>query len=103
MRYIDTSEFIKEMRELYRMAGWDSRDIHFSLADVECNIDMMPTADVQPVKRGRWIYGENDYDDSTYCCSVCGEPWTLIAGTPRENNMHYCPNCGSFMDGENNG
>ena len=57
-----------------------------------------PTVDAVPVKHGRWIYKPNVYDDSTYECSECGEPWTLIEGTPQENGMKYCPNCGAKMD-----
>lgn len=48
-------------------------------------------------KKGKWVYKPNEYDDSTYECSQCGEPWTLIEGTPKENNMNYCPNCGAEM------
>lgn len=50
-------------------------------------------------KTGRWIYNHNEYDDSTYECSSCGEPWTLIDGNPKENGMNYCPNCGARMRG----
>ena len=49
-------------------------------------------------KKGKWVYKPNEYDDSTYECSQCGEPWTLIDGTPEENNMKFCPNCGAKLD-----
>ena len=52
------------------------------------------------VKHGEWLYKPNVYDDSTYECDQCGEPWTLIDGTPQDNNMNYCPNCGARMDKE---
>ena len=51
-------------------------------------------------KKGEWVYKPNEYDDSTYECSQCGEPWTLIDGTPEENNMKFCPSCGADMRGE---
>ena len=51
-------------------------------------------------KRGKWVYKPNEYDDNTYECSQCGEPWTLIDGTPEENNMKFCPNCGAELRGE---
>lgn len=60
-------------------------------------IDQMPAADVRPVVRGRWLKEENIFDDSTYVCSACNEPWTIIEGTPKENNMNFCPNCGADM------
>lgn len=51
-------------------------------------------------KKGEWLYKPNEYDDDTYECSQCGEPWTLIEGTPKENNMNFCPNCGAEMRGD---
>lgn len=62
----------------------------------------LPAADVQPVRHGRWNEESPDCldGDSVYVCSVCGETWTLIEGTPLDNNMHYCPNCGATMDKE---
>lgn len=61
----------------------------------------IPTANVAPVRHGRWNEESPDCldGDSVYVCSVCGETWTLIEGTPLDNNMHYCPNCGAKMDG----
>lgn len=58
--------------------------------------------DVQPVRHGRWNEESPDAldGDSVYVCSVCGETWTLIEGTPLDNNMHYCPKCGAKMGEE---
>ena len=43
-------------------------------------------------KRVRCIW---TYDDSTDSWDTgCGEKWTLINGTPRENGMKYCHGCG---------
>ena len=54
-------------------------------------------------KRGKWKETDMGWDgDTAWVCSVCGEPWTLIDGTPKENNMNFCPNCGSRMRGEVN-
>ena len=68
----------------------------------EAIINNAPTIDAVPVVRGEWMptdMGGGETDEA-YVCSVCGEPWTLIDGTPRENNMHYCPNCGAKMESE---
>lgn len=35
-----------------------------------------------------------------HACSVCGEEWHLEDGTPQQNNMNFCPRCGSRMDGD---
>ena len=64
-------------------------------------LNRIPVAEVQPVRHGRWNEENPDCldGDSVYVCSVCGETWTLIEGTPLDNNMHFCPNCGAKMDG----
>ena len=59
----------------------------------------LPSAEPER-KTGKWLYKPNEYDDDTYECSQCGEPGTLIDGTPEENNMKFCPNCGADMRGE---
>lgn len=63
------------------------------------DIMRFPSAEPEQ-KKGEWLHKPNEYDDDTYECSRCGEPWTLIEGTPKENNMNYCPNCGADMRGE---
>ena len=62
----------------------------------------MAAADVAEVRHGRWIPSDmgGGEPDEAYVCSECGEPWTLIDGTPAENNMRYCPACGARMDKE---
>ena len=60
----------------------------------------LPAADVVPVKHGHWIEQENWVpDDYYYTCSVCGEDYNTIDGSPDYN---YCPNCGARMDGGDN-
>ena len=61
-------------------------------------ISNLPAADVAQVRHGKWESEENVFDDNTWICSVCHEPWVLIDGTPKDNYMHYCPNCGCRMD-----
>ena len=52
-------------------------------------IDAIPSADVRPVVRGRWI----DYDDDygAYICSKCEE------NAPEDIQWNFCPNCGADM------
>lgn len=49
-RTIDADDFLKQSTELYEHAGWDEREEHFSLADLRCNLDMIPTVDAIPVE-----------------------------------------------------
>ena len=68
-------------------------------------IDSEPAADVEPVKRGRWIY---NIESGEYVCSACGENAlsfrkdTLYGGDLYETCLtDYCPNCGADMRGIN--
>lgn len=51
-----------------------------------------PTADVQPVKRGRWIEVTPRHSKCSICDTTC-----LIAVYPISKNANYCPNCGALM------
>ena len=67
-------------------------------------IAAMPATDVQSVKHGCWeeVTDYGGWGDTHYRCSVCGEEWYLEDGTPKQNNMNFCPRCGARMDGEQN-
>lgn len=93
--YIDR----KELLELYQD---DKLDLTKTCVPVEVviqNIKDMPAADVAEVVHGKWEFEPNLFDENTYRCSVCGEVWTLISGTLKENNMNFCMRCGAKMDG----
>lgn len=51
----------------------------------------------QEAKTGTWIEKTDYMGDTYYDCSVCGESWTTIDGTPWQNGMNYCPHCGAKM------
>lgn len=55
-------------------------------------IESFPSADVQPVKHGRWICHDDELLGFTTECSVCHVEGCL--------DGYYCPNCGARMDGE---
>ena len=98
MRLIDADVLYKTIDQEADFYGGFGDNV-ITASELRRCIEMVPTIDAVPVVHGLWVYGEDDYDDSTYYCSACGEPWTLIAGTPQENNMRYCPFCGAKMDG----
>ena len=53
---------------------------------------------VTPTERtGHWIECDGYDGDTYYDCSKCGESWSTIEGTPWDNGMNYCPNCGCRM------
>lgn len=41
MRLIDGDKLIEELDKMYYECKWDSREVHFSLEDMRCNIDLM--------------------------------------------------------------
>lgn len=72
------------------------------LAAAKRHIAAVPSADVQPVKHGRWkpvLYTSHcscgkSYQTTFYNCSVCDHvaQW-------QPYGLNYCPNCGARMDG----
>ena len=36
-------------------------------------------------------------EDGVWECSACGGLWILNDGTPMENEMAYCPKCGTYI------
>lgn len=75
--YADTAHYML-------LEGYDIRDV--------------PTAaDVQPVKRGKWIEnaGYGGWGDTIYQCSECGSERTCETGISIDWN--FCPNCGADM------
>lgn len=52
----------------------------------------IPSADVAPVRHGRWVVEEKDFGFAP--CSLCGEIHEVDA-----EPINYCPNCGAKMDG----
>lgn len=56
-----------------------------------------PSADVEPVRRGKWL--KNEY---RHYCSECGH-MGLFNGFGFKFESNYCPNCGAKMKGEENG
>lgn len=64
--------------------------------------NIVPPADVAPVRHGRWIdlVEQNEEYEDTYKCSACGDWFILYEGTPQEHEYYYCPHCGAKMDGE---
>ena len=52
------------------------------------------SADVQPVKRGKWkhVAGMNSK------CSVCSHYFPVIEFDSRPFDINFCPNCGARMD-----
>lgn len=96
-RMIDADELVKVIENL--LYEPDSVQYVWS-SDVLSAIRSAPTVQLAPVVHGRWEEVDDVWDDLHYRCSACGCEWFLEDGTPAENGMNYCPNCGAKMDGE---
>ena len=85
-------------REALLEKAWDAdtRCGYVQVVDVG-DILKAPAADVVEVKHGRWVEVEFGWDDVYYDCSICGESFCLIDGTPTDNLYNFCPNCGADM------
>lgn len=38
------------------------------------------------------------YDGTYFECSRCGEKWELTCGSPADNHLNYCPDCGAEVE-----
>lgn len=86
-RYIDIEPYEKD--------GWYlQKHYHNSYGEVIKTTPLVsiPTADVEPVKHGKWI-GKPIAGYSTVRCSICRTAYLENAG-----QWNYCPNCGAKMD-----
>lgn len=85
--YIDREAAIEAVGDIHPL-DYNSRAIAERLKD-------LPSADVAPVRRGRWIWHDvNGVAFYVKECSVCGWVHAL------SGNYLYCHNCGARMDGE---
>ena len=65
----------------------------FNVAMVFRHIHNAPTADVAPVRHGRWTITEGMIENAV--CSNCGRHFQSYY-----EEYRYCPNCGAEMMGE---
>ena len=86
--------------ELLRRLG--SRDYRREKGTIQEAIKMVsfpeytPSADVAPVRHGRWRTNVLHGYEYTFVCSECG----YVDVYPFDGRHRYCPNCGARMDEE---
>lgn len=72
--------------------------------DACCAIENAPT--VEERKKGKWIYGEDEYGIDGYHCDKCGffVPWNYLNMFINYiEDYKFCPNCGADMRGGQDG
>lgn len=90
------SEYIEREAAITALLNDAPEQVGYSREDAADCIRYMDTADVSPVRHGRWVLDEKRY---VVYCSECSEPVSYYPNIRdvREEN-HYCPNCGAIMD-----
>ena len=91
--FIEREALLKHLNECAKDEFFDS-DMARAVVGISVYVEMMPTADVQPVKRGQWVDVEVG-NKLLMKCSECGEHLVWL-------NFSYCPFCGADMRGEPN-
>ena len=87
----------------YRSHYCDAMECPYRYGDESCDIeemcrDALALLKEKHPKTGHWIEQEDYALDTYYDCSVCGESWSTVEGTPWGNGMNYCPHCGAKME-----
>lgn len=96
MRLIDADDFIKHMEILYEFAGWEEKEVHFSLADIKMNI-----ASEIEINQVAVIQGA---DESLHYCSKCKEyvhpeEWYVGGSSKKDMKLkRICPICGNELE-----
>ena len=90
MRYIDVEPLEEKLKEHIKKT--ESELMLGALSTFLRVLDITPTADVAPVRHGRWVTTYR-YGFPIWECSECGTQ----TGTA---NFPYCYDCGARMDGE---
>ena len=112
MRYIDADELSSTMYEEAIEKGndltkWDS-GCWIRYKFFENVLNKIPTADVAPVKHGKWLYCwssdlcaefEKYQGFQSAKCSVCNISQSINT-YQHKAQYNYCPYCGAKMDGE---
>ena len=81
----------EQVIDWYRSYGQTDEPILFET--LVSDLRDMKTADVAPVRHGRWIEKDKYNFVTMYDCSICGT--RILDNGPAWN---YCPNCGAKMD-----
>ena len=89
-RLIDADELKKSV-----MCQFDMQDLYLPALFLDL-IDDEPTANVHEVNHGKWI--KSDYP-KMFVCSSCRDAY-VFEDWVNNDKWHYCPHCGSKMDGK---
>ena len=110
----DCSEFPNNSDTISRQAAIEALDKRFDKIPMEQTTEILklrkdlrglPSIQSEQ-KRGRWIYGEDEYGIDGYHCDKCGffVPWDYTHKFINYiEDYNFCPSCGADMRGEQDG
>ena len=87
-------EYINRESAIEAIENDCSELVYYTKEDAIQCVKAIPAADVVEVRHGRW-----EKHGSKWQCTGC-KVLMSIDGTPQENLLYYCPNCGAKMDEE---
>lgn len=94
--YIEREAVYNTLKAMYCDECTDEKCQMCEYAQIMFVLDNLPTADVQPVKHGRWI----PQGDDMWLCSNCKENIIFsMHESDRTKKQRYCCKCGARMDG----
>ena len=91
--YIDRKELLGIEKLLDTEVLRASKTVSTIYDQMMYDIEHVPSADVAPVKRGKWIFDDNWW---SFQCTECK------GYVGNANKFDYCPHCGAEMDGDVN-
>lgn len=94
--YIERESVYNTLKAMYCDECTDEKCQMCEYAEIMFVLDNLPIADVQPVKRGKWLHIN---DDGIIFCSECENEayWDTDYG---QQLFDYCPYCGARMVGD---
>ena len=93
-RYIDADEVLETMR-----SNMDMQELYLPTHFIDLVIENMPSADVEPVKRGHWEK-EEDFIGKKYKCTMCKKVIRYDRAYVCQGELifDFCPFCGAEME-----
>ena len=95
---IDRQKIKAKFESWLKVKGYSEGELNM-LKAVLFEISVMPSADVQSVRHGKWIDGKRMGYDGVFVwyreCSECGYERN---DDNIDNDTPYCPQCGTKMD-----
>lgn len=84
----------EELQKAFEELGGESGIYADAYNDLAEDFHRIPAADVEPVRRGRWMHEETEGGFHIWSCSRCGRG---MNGNPKGTDL-YCYHCGAKMD-----